>query len=124
MIDKAIEKINAEMQKAPSDRYLEILGHYVIDRCDEALAAKIAGGKTLKDAMTAVERKASANRGGLRVVPMTPDEVFGEVDKYFGLPTDTAAQWRAMGLPPAAAPAPAEEGPRQAGGYIDPLDFL
>ena len=42
MIEKAIEKINAEMQKDPSDRYMEIIGHYIIDRCDEALAVKIA----------------------------------------------------------------------------------
>ena len=29
MIEKAIEKINAEMQKDPSDRYMEIVGHSV-----------------------------------------------------------------------------------------------
>ena len=46
MIDKAIEKINAEMQKDPSDRYMEIVGHYIIDRCDEALAARIPGWHT------------------------------------------------------------------------------
>ncbi len=58
MIDQAIAKINAEMQKEPSDRYLEIIGHYLIDRCDEALAAKIEGGKTLKGAMEAVVKNA------------------------------------------------------------------
>lgn len=124
MIDQAVEKINAEMQKDPANRYMEILGHYIIDRCDGALAAKIAEGKTLKDAMETVVRKASSKRAGRSVVPMTPDEVFGEVDKYFDLSTDTAAQWRAMGLAPAAAPAPVEEPPRYSGGDIDPLDFL
>lgn len=107
MIDKAIEKINAEMQKDTANRYMEILGHYVIDRCDEALATKIAGGKTLKGAMEAVERKARALKKGNTAV-LTPGEVFGEVDKFFGLPTDTAAQWKAMGLPSAAAPVPVE----------------
>ena len=37
--------------------------------------------------------------------------------QYFGLPTDTTAQWRAMGLP-AAAPGQAE--PQPSGGDIDP----
>lgn len=119
MIDRAIEKINAEMQKDPSDRYMEIVGHYIIDRCDEALAARIAEGKTLKDAMTAVERKAKSVRNGRTVVPMTPDEVFGVVDKYFGLPADTAAQWKAIGFPLSRTDPPAERG-----GDIDLADFF
>lgn len=123
MIDEAIAKINAEMQQDPSSRYLEILGHYIIDRCDEALAGRIVGGKTLKGAMDAVMKKARGAKKG-NVAVLTPTDVFGEVDKYLDLPTDSAAQYRAMGLPPAAPPAPAEEGPQQTGGYIDPLDFL
>lgn len=122
MIDRAIEKINAEMQKDPSSRYMEIIGHYVIDRCDEALAAKIAAGKTLKDAMTAVERRAQSKRGGRAVVPMAPDEVFGEVDKYFGLSTDTAAQWKALGFPFVGTPA--EEHPHASSVDIDLADFF
>lgn len=120
MIDKAIAKLNAEMQKEPDNRYLEILGHYVIDRCDQALAGKITGGRTLKGAMEAVVKRAKAARAG-SVAVLTPAQVFGEVDQYFGLPTDTAAQWRAMGLPAAA---PAAEQSRPSGGDIDPLDFL
>lgn len=123
MIDKAIAKINAEMQKDPSNRYMEILGHYIIDRCDERLAAEIAGGKTLKVAMDVVMERAKTMRKG-NVAVLTLGEVLGAVDKYFNLPTDTAAQWRAMDLPPAAASALAEDGPQQTGGYIDPLDFL
>lgn len=88
MIEKAIEKINAEMQKDPSNHYVEIIGHYIIDRCDEALAAKIAEGKTLKGAMTAVEQRARNVKTG-NVAVLTPGEVFDEVDKYFGLTTDT-----------------------------------
>ena len=121
MIDKAIAKINAEMQKDPSDHYLEILGHYLIDRCNEALAAKIKGGKTLKRAMELVLKKArNAKKGD--VATLTPGQVFGEVDKYFGLPTDEAAQWQAIGLLPTAAPA--AEPPKCSGGDIDPLDYL
>lgn len=104
MIDQAIEKINAEMQKDPDDPYMEIIGHYVIDRCDEALAAKIADGKTLKGAMAAVVKKAQSKRNGRTVVPMTPDEVFGEVDKYFGLSADTTARGKTLGLQPPGTP--------------------
>lgn len=121
MIDKAIEKINAEMQKDPSNRYMEIIGHYVIDRCDEALAAKIAEGKTLKDAMTVVERRAQKAKKG-NVAVLTPGEVFGEVDKYFGLSADTAAQWKAMGLQ--SAEAPESECSQTASVDIDLADFF
>lgn len=120
MIDKAVAKLNAEMQKEPDNRYLEILGHYAIDRCDQALASKLTGGRTLKGAMEAVVKRAKAARAG-SVAVLTPTQVFGEVDKYFGLSPDTDAQWRAMGLP-AAASGQAE--PQPSGGDIDPLDFL
>lgn len=133
MIDKAIEKINAEMQKNPSSRNMEIIGHYLIDRCDEALATKITGGKTLKGAMAAVVKKAQGAKKGNEAT-LTFDEVFGEVDKYFGIPTDAAAQWRAIGLPSAAAQwlamgrpptaAPVGEPPQRPVGDIDPLDYL
>lgn len=119
MIEKAIEKINAEMQKDPSNRYMEIIGHYIIDRCDETLAAKIAEGKTLKGAMTAVEQRARNVKTG-NVAVLTPGEVFGEVDKYFGLTTDTAAQWKAVGLPRPQPDPPAGRG----GGDIDLADFF
>lgn len=121
MTDKAIAKINAEMQKDPADRYLEILGHYLIDRCDEALAAKIEGGKTLKGAMEAVVKKAkTVKKNG--VATLTPGEVFGEVDKYFGLSTDASAMWRALGL--SSSIAPAAEPPKRPVGDVDPLDYL
>lgn len=121
MTGQAIAKINAEMQKEPANRYLEILGHYVIDRCDGALAAEIAGGKTLQGAMEAVMKRAKrAKRGTVAV--LAPDEVFGEVDKYFGLSSDPAAQWKAMGLPSAGAVP--EPGPQTAGADIDLADFF
>lgn len=123
MIDKAIEKINAEMQKDPANRYMEIIGHYIIDRCDEDLAAKIAGGKTLKDAMEAVVRKARAVKKG-NVAVLEPGEVFGAVDKFLGLPPDTAAQWKAMGFPPTGAPVPTETPPQRPGGDIDLMSFF
>lgn len=106
MIDEAIEKINAEMQKNPSDPYTEIIGHYVIDRCmDEAFAAKVcADKKTLKGAMEAVKGRAKKTASG-GVAVLLPCHVFDEVDKYFGLPTDLAAQQKAMLAASGAAPA-------------------
>lgn len=127
MVDTAIEKINAEMQKNPADRYTEIVGHYVIDRCmDEAAAARVAEkDKTLKGAMAAVREKARKAQSG-SVAVLLPADVFGAVDKYFGLPTDLSAQQAAMGSVSGAAPAPAQpvrpEPPAKAN--IDLTDFF
>lgn len=106
----AIEKINAEMQKNADDAYTEIIGHYIIDRCDNAdVAARVgADGKTLSDAMSAVISAARKKQKNNCAV-LLPNEVFGEVDKYFGIPTNTAAQEAAM-RSAAGAPANAAEG--------------
>lgn len=113
MIDKAIQKINEEMQKNPTDPYTEIIGHYIIDRCaDEFTAAKVAAeGKTLEGAMNAIMEAAKKAKKG-NVAVLLPAVVFGEVDKYFGIAADPAAQMAAVapgGGAPAqpAAPAPA-----------------
>lgn len=97
IIEKAIGKINAEMQKNPDDSYAEIIGQYIIDRCEEqAVADKVAvDGKTLKGAMDAVMSKARAAKKG-NVAVLTPATVFGAVDAYFGISTDTAAQYKAI----------------------------
>lgn len=72
MTEKAIEKINADMQKNPTDAYTEIIGQYIIDRCEEqTVAEKVAAdGKTLKGAMDAVMKKAqAAKKGNVAAVP-------------------------------------------------------
>lgn len=83
----AIEKINNEMQKRPNDLYVEILGHYLIDRAsasytDEGAIAE--EGKTLAGAMAAVRSKAEKHKNG-NVAVLTPDQVVEVVDRYFGL---------------------------------------
>ena len=92
-----MEKINEEMQKSPNDGYMEILGHYLIDRCadleDESLIG--AAGKTLKGAMDAVMEKAKSKKHG-SVAVLSDAEVFGVVDEYFGLKTDYKAQLNAL----------------------------
>lgn len=114
-IEKAIEKINSEMQKNPADAYTEIIGQYIIDRCEEqAVADKVAAdGKTLKKAMDAVMTKARAAKKG-DVAVLTPAVVFGAVDNYFGIATNTAAQIKAIqgGAPtptPALTPVPSNK---------------
>ena len=98
MTEKAIEKINNEMQKDPTDRFAEILGHYIIDRSENARDAEkvLKDGKSLKGAMDAVTEKARKARHG-NVAVLTPEEVFGAVDDYFGFKKDGTAQGRQTG---------------------------
>ena len=95
----AIEKINAEMQKNADDLYTEIIGTYIIDRCgDGQVKAKVEGkDKSLKGAMDAVMAVAKKRKHGSCAV-LTPAEVFGAVDTYFRIGTDTQAQEKALAL--------------------------
>ena len=86
MIQKAIIKINTEMQKAPNDKYLEAVGHHVIDACTTEANAKAVMNekKTLAGAMAEVKgaaRKMATNG----VAIMADDDVYAIVDKYFGI---------------------------------------
>lgn len=124
MRDKAIAKINAEMQKDPNDLYTEIIGQYIIDRCsDEAVDVKAAApGKSLAGAMSAVMAAAKKSAKN-SVAVLTPAAVFGEVDKYLGIPEDRAAQAAAMMAAGGQAPAVPEVKP--AGKVsLDLADFL
>ena len=118
----AVERINAEMQKNPDDRYTEIVGQYVIDRCaapeDEKMVTE---DKTLKGAMEAVLALAKKKKQGSTAV-LTPGEVFGEVDRYFGFSSDEAARWRAVGMAaPAAKAEPVKQGPAKMALDLDDL---
>ena len=98
MIDQAIKKINAEMQKKANDRYTEIIGQYIIDRVGRSaeLAAKVAvASKSLGGAMGVILSEARKAKQG-EVAVLTPDTVFGAVDKYFGFPQDVNAQMAAL----------------------------
>lgn len=119
----AVEKINNEMQQNASDTYTEILGQYIIDRCgeDPAVDAAVAeDGKTLKGAMAAVYSVAQSKKHG-SVSVLTPAQVFGAVDKYFGLKEDVRAQLRAMNMSGDDAP---HQAPAASGNVIDLADFL
>ena len=92
-MQKAIEKINAEMQKNPTNEYMEIVGHYIIDRCTGSAQAAIAvnGGKSLSGAMEAIKaeakKKAKDGCGVLR-----DNEIFDIIDKYLSAPADEQAR--------------------------------
>lgn len=120
---EAIKKINAEMQKRADDPYAEIIGHYIIDRCgDDAVADLVLkNGKTLEGAMEAVVTVASKAKHG-NVALLTPDRVFGEVDRYFGLTTDARAQQRVMMTVPGGGVA--TEQVREKKQALDLTDFL
>lgn len=95
MIQKAIIKINTEMQKSPNDKHLEAIGHHVIDTITTEGNAKAVMNekKTLAGAMAEVKgaaRKMATNG----VAIMADDDVYAIVDKYFGIsaaPTAPAA---------------------------------
>lgn len=97
MIQKAIEKINSEMQKSPNDRQLEVIGQYLIDRCrDEGTAAALLDkGKSLTGFMA--ELKKEAEKRAVNGFAMIADEeVFRMLRQYYGLDAE---------LPPGPAPA-------------------
>lgn len=122
----AVEKINTEMQKRPDDPYTEIIGHYIIDRCglDADCERKAAAEKkTLEGAMDAV-RAAAKEKAVNGCAVLTPDAVFGEVDRYFGFPADELAQLRAMRGVGASAPAVPEAPAAQAAVSLNLTDFL
>lgn len=58
---QAVERINQEMQKNPTDKYMEIIGQYIIDRCaNDDDGAKVAeagdrdGAGKLRNALSAL----------------------------------------------------------------------
>ena len=90
MMQKAIEKINSEMQKSPEDRRLEVIGQYLIDRCrDEGTAAALlAKGKSLTGCLRALEQEAEkqiTRRQGTVVVSMEGADVLRLAAQYYGL---------------------------------------
>lgn len=97
MTHEAMKKINTAMQKEPGNTYLEIIGQYIIDRCvnEDVATLVMKQDKTLEGAMKAVENVAR-KKAIHNCACLLPAEVFGTIDKYFGLQTDELAQERAM----------------------------
>lgn len=104
-MEKAIAKINSEMQKDPNNKNLEIIGQYIIDRCsDSKVAESVNSGKTLSGAMKAIED--AAHKKGSGCVMMRDEEIFDSVDEYLGITKDIEAR-RASKAFADGAPTPA-----------------
>ena len=112
MMRKAIEKINAEMQKRPGDRYWEAVGQHIIDRCtdERTAAAVLTEGKSLAGCMESIQNKAQL-RAKNNVAVIAEDEVYAMAERYFGIEGEPPD-----GTIPAAEPA--------GGGLPDLADFL
>ena len=86
MIQKAIIKINTEMQKSPNDKQLEAIGHHVIDAITtEANAKAVLDEKKTLNGARAEVRSAAKKQAVNGMAMIASDEVFAIVDKYFGI---------------------------------------
>ncbi|WP_312071849.1 hypothetical protein [Anaerotignum propionicum] len=107
MIEKAIAKINAEVQKAPCDAYWAIIGEYIIDHIitEDDAAKVLEEEKTLEKALDTVASKVralasagilAAKKRGVKSGAYNDDEtmccwavdrgtIFCWVMQYFGL---------------------------------------
>lgn len=85
-IEDAIKKINTEIQKEPSNRYLALVGEHIIDNItSEAEAEKVLKAeKTLEKALAGIENRASKQRTG-RCAAIEDAVVYGWAREYFGL---------------------------------------
>ncbi len=85
MIQKAIEKINTEIQMSPNDTYRAVIGEYIIDHIitDEDAAKVLDEKKTLGRALEEVVSKAKKQARGSKAF-IEDSVVFGWAMKYFG----------------------------------------
>lgn len=85
-IEDAIKKINTEIQKEPSNRYLALVGEHIIDNItSEAAAEKVLKKeKTLAKALGGIQNKASKQKTGNCAV-IEDSVVYGWAREYFGL---------------------------------------
>ncbi|SBV91175.1 hypothetical protein KL86CLO1_10083 [uncultured Eubacteriales bacterium] len=85
VIEKAIEKINAEMQRNAGNIHMDVVSRYIIARCaDETAATMVAeDGKSLGGAMDAIWEVAKEGMVNKKAV-LGADPAFDAVDGYFG----------------------------------------
>ena len=91
-IEDAIKKINTEIQKEPSNRYLALIGEHIIDNItSEAAAEKVLKEeKTLAKALGGIQNKASKQKTGDCAV-IEDSVVYGWAREYFGLTANPQA---------------------------------
>lgn len=85
MIEKAIEKIKAEMERKKNNSYIQAIGDFLLKQVEinRDAAEKIASGdKTIEKSLKEVEKVAKTKVvNGCAV--MADSEVFGVVKKYY-----------------------------------------
>ncbi len=118
MVQKAIEKINAEIQKAPNDIYRAIIGEYIIDHMltDEDAAKVLDEKKTLGKALEEINSKAKKQATGSTAF-IENSVVYGWAMKYFGLEGEDSPN------PQTAAEKPKEK-PAEKGIVLNLEDFF
>ena len=109
-MDEAIKKINAEMQKDPQNTYLEIVGHYIIDRCHNEEESKkvLDEKKTLSGAMKEMY-EAARKKAKAQCAVMKDSEIFDCIDKYFGFSKSEDARSSSIASIDGAYSAPAKQ---------------
>lgn len=98
-ITKAIQKINEEIQKNPTDRYAALIGEHIIDCITTTEAAEkiLTEKKTLKGALEEIKGKARKSAlGGVAVIE--DSEVYGWAREYFGIKEETKPKTAAINL--------------------------
>lgn len=93
-IDKAIKKINTEIQKKPYDRYQALVGEHIIDCITTEMAADavLSKDKTLSGALKEIWDKASLvgmAQQSTKTAVIEDAVVYKWAREYFGL-TETA----------------------------------
>ena len=89
-IDKAIKKINTEIQKKPYDRYQALIGEHIIDCITTEMAADavLLKEKTLSGALKEIWDKASLvgmAQQSIKTAVIEDSVVYGWAREYFGL---------------------------------------
>ena len=87
MLDKAKEKITAEMEKNKDDQYIQVIGNMLLQQLavNPKIADKIiAGEKTIAKSIDAMAQEAKKKQRNGRAM-LTDAEGFGIVLKYYGI---------------------------------------
>ena len=89
-IEAAIKKINTEIQKEPSNRYIALIGEHIIDCITSEAAAEqvLQEEKTLGRALTGIENRAKQQQVKGHAV-IEDVVVYGWAREYFGLTAET-----------------------------------
>lgn len=87
MLDKALSKLNAEMEEKKDNPYVQVVGKFLVNYLDmnpEAAEKILAGDKTIAKSLDEMRKVAEKKKVGNCAV-LTDQEGFEVVLKYFGI---------------------------------------